>query len=629
MRKKLIAAFLTVVFVLNMQIWGKDASLKIIPEKPKAGTEITVLFDASGTLIEKAKEVEVTVCAYSTEVEDTYSLDMKKEGNVWTTKLKVGDNTEILGLKFKGDEKEETNDGNGYYIKMTGPDGNETAGAQIGRATALSLWGYYIGADRDAKKAYDMMSNVFKTYPELKSKYMNDYLSSINGSMKEKGNDLIVEELTAFQTKKDLSENDYAIIYSWYGRIKNTGKAEEAKKIVLDKFPAGRIAVSERLKAVASEKDFSKKLEIIAQVEKDFPGNEGVAPAVQNLFYSLQREGKFKEGKELVDKYGAMIPAFYFGYYVNSILKSNKDLELALVFAEIGLDKARKELSNPTDKKPKTMTEKNWLEMRRSNLGSALSYYGKALGALDKNNEAVIAYEEAITLIPSEDLEPAILENYSKALIVTNQNEKATSKIEEAITAGLGTAEMKNMLKDLYVKKNGKEEGYDKYISKIEETAKEKLVAKLKDEMINQPAPTFTLLDLEGNSVSLADMKGKVVIIDFWATWCGPCLSSFPGMQKAVEKFAEDKNVQFLFLNTWERMEDKKKNAADFLVKTKYPFHVLMDDQDQVVASYKVSGIPTKFIIDKNGNIRFKSIGFGGNTDGLVEEISAMISLLQ
>jgi peroxiredoxin len=85
--------------------------------------------------------------------------------------------------------------------------------------------------------------------------------------------------------------------------------------------------------------------------------------------------------------------------------------------------------------------------------------------------------------------------------------------------------------------------------------------------------------------------------------------------------------VAFVFINTWERAADKVKNASDFIKSKEYTFNVPMDTDDSVVASFGVSGIPTKFIVDKNGKIRFKSVGYGGDNDALVEELSVMIEL--
>lgn len=102
----------------------------------------------------------------------------------------------------------------------------------------------------------------------------------------------------------------------------------------------------------------------------------------------------------------------------------------------------------------------------------------------------------------------------------------------------------------------------------------------------------------------------------------------FPRSKKAVEKYKDNESVKFLFVNTWERVDNKLQNAKDFITKNNYPFHVLMDTENKVVADYKIDGIPTKFLIDKNGNIRFKSVGFSGNTDQIVTEISEMIKMV-
>lgn len=147
-----------------------------------------------------------------------------------------------------------------------------------------------------------------------------------------------------------------------------------------------------------------------------------------------------------------------------------------------------------------------------------------------------------------------------------------------------------------------------------------------------EPAPAFTLQDMEGKEVSLADLEGKVVVLDFWATWCAPCIKSFPAMQMAVNKYKNDPAVEFLFINTWEQRDDPTEFVKQFLDKRGFDFKVLFDKKDPVskrnpvVEGYGVSGIPVKFIIDTHGNIRHTLTGFkGGDDEAQVEELSGLI----
>jgi hypothetical protein len=104
-------------------------------------------------------------------------------------------------------------------------------------------------------------------------------------------------------------------------------------------------------------------------------------------------------------------------------------------------------------------------------------------------------------------------------------------------------------------------------------------------------------------------------------------------MQMAVNKYKDDQDVKFLFIDTWENGDNYIDGVKKFIADNKYAFNVLIDEkgsdgrQSKVVTQFGVTGIPTKFIIDKNGNIRFKVVGFDGSAEGLVDEVSTMIDM--
>jgi thiol-disulfide isomerase/thioredoxin len=117
------------------------------------------------------------------------------------------------------------------------------------------------------------------------------------------------------------------------------------------------------------------------------------------------------------------------------------------------------------------------------------------------------------------------------------------------------------------------------------------------------PAPSFSLEDRNGRTVSLSELRGRPVLIDFWATWCGPCRSTMPEVQRLHQKYREQ-GLQVIGIN----IEGKTEGVLDYLDQSGFSFLVLFDAgnwQSGVAQKYKVSSIPRTFLIDKNGSIVF------------------------
>jgi thiol-disulfide isomerase/thioredoxin len=135
------------------------------------------------------------------------------------------------------------------------------------------------------------------------------------------------------------------------------------------------------------------------------------------------------------------------------------------------------------------------------------------------------------------------------------------------------------------------------------------------------PAPAFQLKSMAGTDVSLAQYKGQVVMINFWATWCGPCRQEMPLLEQLHKKY---KPMGFTLLGV--NVEPDSSLAADWLKATPVTFPILFDTRSEVSKLYQVAGMPSTVIIDRKGNVRWLHRGYKpGDENKYLDQIRALV----
>ncbi len=127
------------------------------------------------------------------------------------------------------------------------------------------------------------------------------------------------------------------------------------------------------------------------------------------------------------------------------------------------------------------------------------------------------------------------------------------------------------------------------------------------DEPDKTLAPDFTVYDKDGKSVKLSDYFGKPIVLNFWASWCGPCKSEMPEFNEVFLEYKDD--IVFLMVNMTDGQRETVEKASSYVQKEGYSFTVLYDTAYDAANTYNVSSLPTTYIIDKDGNLSGYAIG--------------------
>lgn len=199
--------------------------------------------------------------------------------------------------------------------------------------------------------------------------------------------------------------------------------------------------------------------------------------------------------------------------------------------------------------------------------------------------------------------------------------ETAFEVLAEAVESGFSDAEQ--LQSDPAFQSRREETRFKELIAKMSSGAIEAARVRVRDQLaraVDFPF-SFTLKDADGRSMSLSDYKGKVVLVDFWGTWCGPCLQSIPHLVRLQERFA-DRGFSVVAL-TYEKVDpdEAPKAVKAFLEQAKLPYHCLIGDEETQAQVPGFQGFPTTLILDRSGKIRYRSVGFQPTDAQTMEDV--------
>lgn len=444
-------------------------------------------------------------------------------------------------------------------------------------------------------------------------------------------------KLEAEALSKKSSEDLLTLSAMVYERaLDNTEEAEKIRKEIETKFPNGEYVRDKEFSATFGGGKPDKSLtgndleQKYLEFAKRFPAEnkDGKGSKHEKTAYYLISTRYAEEGNpaKLQESLGKLKGTdYYLPGVANALDDFPEDKKDYKVFGPMLKEAYDSSKPNPDPATPQSENDAYFH-------GALTPHYANALIA-DKN------YDEAIS-VTNAALEEAHYGGYhalkntkvlGKAYTDKGEKEKALQTYEKFMAASGKDSTIVADAQKLYGDIHGPSADFNTYLAGLDKQLTANYLAKYEKEMVKKEAPNFTLMNRDGKEVSLSDYKGKVVVLDFWATWCGPCIISFPGMQAAVNKYADDSEVEFLFIDTWQREENYKELVAEFLTKNNYNFHVLFDEMKDrskaAVTAYGIQGIPAKVVIDKEGFIRFQNSGSEANVEKLVKELDTKIEL--
>lgn len=585
--------------------------VQISPVQPEIGKLVTIVF----TPMKNSEAKPNLVFSYSNLFEMPNVIPLNQRGNSWETSFVVPRYAKYASFYIKqGEEIFKPNQKNHYeliYYKEGKPVFDTylyksySLAAQMGKSDSVKII------------ANQLIAQELTLYP-------NNYAAKLrqlaNAMIDDKANSKKYLAQALVIIEKKLNENPTQMgninqVTMGYLIMGENARIDTLKNMLLKKYPKSEVAYEYLYEDAYKTKDEVEKVKKLNQLlsfkaDGESSSQSGIHQHLFEYYAKLKNEKQaLLHARGIAAVENPWLPR-EIKEIAATLTVNNIALDTALMYAE----KALKMVENYPFGVIRYFPEYGYIPGYVSNKpaliqeqrGEILSIIGNIYVRQKKYDLAEERLRESLQL--SKNI--TVYQNFAYLYEQTNRPKLAFDSYRKMLLQmPLDSVVLANFKKN-YIAYKGTSEGFEKEVEAMELDWEKLNLPKLQAGKLNVDAPVFNdVYNMKGEKIDPLLLKDKIVVVDFWATWCVPCIEGFPYMQKVYEQYKGNKDVVFMIMNSGSK--NSLQDAVAWVKQNKFTFPFYYNDR-KLAEAFGINTIPSTFLIDKTGKIQYKTVGFEG-----------------
>jgi thiol-disulfide isomerase/thioredoxin len=577
--------FLCLLAFLAVNTSNAQQRVMITPAYPERGQTVIITYDPSvpGALIPATGGPIAVVFSYSNFYNQAWRMNMQRTGNKWTSSFVLPDYATFATFYLES----------GDLVDKPAKDRHYEIGVYKNKIPVK---------DASLYKAYSQSAQMGKSplladkqgalYKEELGRYPDNYEARLRLLTYEMSKATTAKEKAQFraQAQQVIADKFHAAptergninkVTMGYLIIGENTRLDSIRRVIRERYPDSGVGRELMTEAVAQGKDTARQISFFEnELKKETPENTESFTEMHSIlfqYYAVKKDStKALYHARFITSRGKEDPYKLLSWQriAQTLLDNHLALDSARSYAQQALDSVQHYPVGVIRYFPETGYIYPAVEdsVRQATIRKGSRHLNSILGLIAMKQQQFAVADKRMEAAVDEDADKETLDNAAAYYQQTNNTSK---------------------------------------LAQLQEFRKQLLIAKVKKQRINRPAPPLTnFVDMKGKPVSAASLMGKIVVIDFWATWCVPCMQEMPYLQNLYNQYKENPDVVFMIINSGAK--NTLADAQGWSGNKKYSFPVYYNTDPEIADKFRFNIIPASYLINKEGNIIFSNIGFEG-----------------